>query len=322
MNIPNRNYTDTELIEFLGMQESQDIDWGNAFADQLADWAANGTTLTGDKLPWGKTHSIIRLREGEVSIWAGMNGHMKSMMLGQIMMWIAQEKRVGISSFEMSVLSTMQRMATQACGCHPSAEYVKKWAMWNEEKICYYNKLETTPSDRVLGSMFYMAKELGCKHIVIDSLTKCGLPYGERGAEKEFIDALAATAKALKIHIHLVAHVRKPHQGQQESRPTKFDVRGAGELTDLVDNVFIVWMNKRRDQIAQKVDAGMKLDPADQAYFDDNPSHELICEKQRHGAWEGRINLWFDNKSLQFTPNSQCRPLFFDIEDEPCQIAI
>ena len=307
------NYSDKDLIDFLGLQESQDIEWGDAHAEGLAERIQNGDVIRGDMLPWSKTHDSVRFREGEVTIWAGMNGHMKSMMLGQVMMWISQEKRVGISSFEMPVITTMERMVRQAAGCQPSVDYARKWAEWNSERICYYNKLDTVPSDRVLGSMFFMSKELGCKHIMIDSLTKCGLPSGDRDAEKQFMDMLAATAKALNIHVHIVAHVRKPQQGNQARIPDKYDIRGAGELTDLVDNVMIVWANKKHKGIKSKMEAGMTLDADEKEYMLDNSSHRLICEKQRNGKWEGTIGLWFDDRSLQFLPSENARPLPFAI---------
>lgn len=177
----------------------------------------------------------------------------------------------------------------------------------------FYDQLDTVPAERVLGVVFYMATELGIKHIMIDSLTKCGLPSGDRDAEKRFIDTLSATAKALQIHIHLVAHVRKPPQGGEGYVPNKFDIRGAGELTDLVDNVMIVWMDKKKEAINKKEQFNKPLTPQEMEYVRDNPDQRLICCKQRHGAWEGQIALWFDPKSLQFIPNDSGRPLPFEL---------
>jgi len=313
MNVPSDNYDDKELLAFLGERESQDINWGSDYVAELGDRLKNGKLLEGSKLPWGKSHNIIRFREGEVSIWAGMNGHKKSMLLGQIMMWFAQEERVGIASFEMPVLDTMQRMVHQAAGCVPGQEFGERWAIWNHERICYYDQLDTVPSERVLGVIFYMAKELGCKHIMVDSLTKCGLPSKDCDAEKRFIDTLSATAKALKVHIHLVAHVRKPQQGGETYQPNKFDIRGAGELTDLVDNVMICWKDKKVEDIRRKVENSFTLTSDETKYIEDNPDQRLICAKQRRGEWEGQLGLWFHQPSLQFTPDARNLPLPFEM---------
>jgi twinkle protein len=313
MNVPQDNYNDKELLEFIGQQESQDIGTTTDFAQQIDERLENGRVLRGATLPWNKTHDHIRFAPGQVTIWAGMNGHKKSMLLGQVLMWMAQEERVGVSSFEMPVVDTMERMVSQAAGCSPSREFAQKWVNWGEGKMWFYDQLDTVPAERVLGSMYYMAKGLGCKHIMIDSLTKCGLPAGDRDAEKRFIDTIAAAAKALDVHIHLVSHVRKPPQGGEAYIPNKFDIRGAGELTDLVDNVMIVWMDKKKEALSKKLAAGINLDGTDTEYMDKNPDQRLICCKQRHGAWEGTIGLWFDSDSLQFTADSGGRTLPFDV---------
>ena len=313
MMIPHDNYDDKELLAFLGQQESTDILWGDNHSDLLQERMANGHILRGAKLPWANTHELIRFPGGKVTLWAGMNGHRKSMLASQVLMWFAQTERVGIASFEMPIVDTMERLVYQASGCVPSAHFAKLWSAWNHERICYYDQLDTVPSERVLGSIYYMANVMGCKHILIDSLTKCGLPSGDLGAEKRFMDTIAATAKALQIHIHIVCHVRKPSQGGEAYRPTKFDVRGAGELTDLVDNLFIVWKDKKREALKRKMVAGVKFTEDEKTYYDKNPDQRLICEKQRGGRWEGQIALWFDDRSLQFIPNDSGRPLPFDI---------
>lgn len=304
------NYTDKDLLEFLGEQESQDIHWGDKFEDALVDHVQRGPDRSGAHMPWAKTHEHVRLRPGEVTVWAGMNGHHKSMILGQVMEWVAlkDNQPCGIMSFEMPVPDTMKRMCQQAAGSmSPSEDFIRRWARWNHRHIAYYDKLDTTASDRVLGAIFHMAKDLGCKHIMIDSLTKCGLPYGERGAEKDFIDALCATAKVFQIHIHLVCHVRKPHSGGEEYKPTKFDVRGAGELTDLVHNVIICWADKKRLKLKT---ARRTLTPDEKKYMDENPDQRLIVAKQRNGAYEGTIALHMHD-CLQFSGDNRLVP--FDL---------
>jgi len=210
MEFSRVDYTDKDLLTFLGEQESQDIRWGNEFEDEFVDFMENGHAITGIKLPWARAEDKFRIRPGEVTIIAGMNGHRKSMILGQVMEWAALAgNRVGIMSFEMPIRDTQQRMCRQAAGCrNVSTQFARDWVRWNHETICYYDKLDTTTSDKVLGAIYYMAKDMGCNVVMIDSLTKCGLPSGERSAEKDFIDALSATAKVFGIHIFLVAHVR------------------------------------------------------------------------------------------------------------------
>ena len=307
------SYDDKDLINFLGQQESQSIESGEFYADQIAERLKNGRVLKGERMPWAGSHEKIAFNGGQVSVWAGYNGHMKSMVLGQIIMWMSQKVKVGIASFEMPVIDTIERMLYQAAGCVPSQQFGQEWAEWSTDRIYLYDQLDTVPAERVLGVIFYMAKELGVKQIVIDSLAKCGLPFGDGNSEKRFVDTLAAAAKALDIHIHLISHHRKPPQSGEANIPNKFDVKGAGELTDLVDNVMLFWMDKKRANLIRLRSSGNSLSEDELKYIEDNPTHRMICCKQRHGAWEGTIPLWFDPVSLQFLPNDSGRTLPFAI---------
>jgi twinkle protein len=82
-------------------------------------------------------------------------------------------------------------------------------------------------------------------------------------------------------------------KGNSEAAPGgKFDVKGAGELTDLADNVFLVWRNKGKEDALQK-------DPHD-IEAREEPDAMLTVAKQRHGDYEGRIMLDFNLPSKQY----------------------
>lgn len=307
------NYDDRELIEFLGQQESQNVETGLYYADQIAERLKNGKILLGSRLPWTGSHEKVAFNGGQITVWAGYNGHMKSMVLGKIMMWIARDMKVGVASFEMPVIDTATRMIYQAAGCVPSQAFGQQWAEWSNDKIYFYDQLDTVPAERVLGVIFYMARELGVKHVMVDSLAKCGLPFNDGSAEKRFIDTLAAAAKALNIHIHLVSHLRKPSSVGRAVIPDKYDVKGAGEITDLVDNVMIFWMDKKAATLRRFQSEGKELTGEEAEYIDENPTHRLIVAKQRHWEFEGTIPLWFNGDNLQFAGDNSGRVLPFNL---------
>lgn len=289
-----------EYIEAWALAESQEIHTAGHWEEHLVELARSGVRVWGDCLPWSKTHETVRLRPGELSIWAGMNGHKKSMLLGYVMLHIAKEHRVAIASLEMKPEQTLFRMARQSTGCAPSERAVRDFIGWADDKVLIYDQLDKVAQEKILGFAVYCAKELGCRHIVIDSLTKCGLSQGDHEAEKDFIDRLQWAAKTLGAHIHLVCHVRKPQNHGEDYVPNKFDVRGAGELTDLVDNVFIVWKDKRKEQLKKMLAGGASLGTKESDYIEKNADQRLIVAKQRHGEWEGQVNLYFHEASLQF----------------------
>ena len=303
-----------EYLDFIGKQESQSIEWASHWADELADHLANPKENEGSLLPWTKTHNDIRFRMGELSIHAGMNGHMKSLILGQMMVWLSVSEKVCIASLEMKPIETLGRMARQVAGCRDvNPDYARKFLTWADQRICIYDELDKVESDRILGMTYYAARELGCNHIVIDSLTKCGLAAEDYDAEKQFIDRLQWAAKTLNIHVHLVAHVRKPQSGGEEWIPTKFDVKGTGSLTDMCDNVFIHWKNKAKAQAVEAQERGETLTDKEHAQLE-RPDQLLIVAKQRHGSWEGKKGLWFDRDSLQFTGDDSGRVMPFSLE--------
>ena len=83
--------------------------------------------------------------------------------------------------------------------------------------------------------------------------------------------------------------------------PGKCDFRGAGEITDLVDNVLIVHRNKLRELKIQNGDVTVTEEPA----------CTLTVAKQRNGEWEGKINLWYNEGALQYVSRSDGRPMPF-----------
>lgn len=306
---PNVNLKD--YIQIVGEAESQEIHTAGYWREQLLE-RADGIKVTGDKLPWAKIQENFRLRPSEITIWGGMNGHRKSMVLGMIALSLARQgQKVAIASLEMKPEETLWRMCLQASGgrsANPSKDFIQSFTDFADEYILIYDQLDSVPTEKVLGFANYCGSELGVSHIMIDSLAKCGIGVENREGEADFINNLAWSAKHLGTHIHLVSHVRKPQSSGEEYVPNKFDVKGTSALVDLADNLVIVWTDKKRERLKQ-LDS---LDEKQKEYFDNSFDQKLVVAKQRHGFWEGTIGL-YSHQSLQFTaiPN---KPLDYKID--------
>lgn len=255
----------------------------------------------GATLPWGKTHADFRFRPGEMSIWAGVNGHGKSLMLGQVVQGFAQQgQRSLIASFEMKPIDTVERMVRQAARCENYTDaFARRWGKWSNGLLWLYNQRGQTDPRRIYAVCKYAHQELDMQHIVIDSMMKVVKAEDDYNGQKAFIDRLFAIAQDTGLHIHLVHHMRK---GEDEHKPGgKFNLKGSGAITDQVDNVFIVWKNKKKlfDRQAGKV------------VEDGQPDALLICEKQRNATTpngERRVALWFDQRSTQFIGSQSAAP--------------
>ncbi len=302
MNLQNIDFE--KYAQQMSLNEGGKIFSPKHWIDGIADRLQRDGRPYGDKLPWEKTHDIMRFRPGELTIWAGMSGHRKSMLLGWVCCNFARNfnSTVAIASLEMQPEETILRMARQCSGRPPTIDDVGDFLSWADSRMAIYDEVDKVKWNRIIGFVYYCAKELGIAHIVIDSLTKCGISPKDGEGEKEFIDRLQWAAKTLGCHIHLVCHVRKPQAAGEEYVPSKFDVRGASEMTDLCDNVIIIWKDKKREQILDKADQFGKthLDAKDIEYLDKSCDQKFIIAKQRHGSGEGSVRLWFDRPSLQF----------------------
>lgn len=259
---------------------------------ELVDHFHTPKEEVGVTLPWSKTHINVRIRPGELSIWAGVNGHGKSMLLSQVILsFIKQGQTACIASLEMKPIATLARMARQCVGTEqPSPKAIQDFNSFLRGRLWIYDQQGTVQQDKMLAVLRYAREELLCDHFVIDSLMKCGINGDDYNAQKRFIDALSTYARDSDVHIHLVAHSRKR---ETEDKPMdKFDIKGSGDITDMADNVFALWRNKPKEEASQRGE--LKGKEADA------PDALLVCDKQRHGDWEGRIGLWFNRRSLQY----------------------
>ncbi len=296
-----RVITDLDYLDFLGKQESQFLINPSELTDKVLDRLNGVGDAAGDLLPWSKTHNLVQLRPAEVSIWAGINGHGKSQKLGMVVAWLLKTTTCLVASMEMKPEATMERMVRQIAGTNEPAEnYVRKFMDWTDNKLWIYDQTDSVEPERIIGMIHYAAS-IGIKHIVIDSLMKCGISPDDYSKQKEFVDRLCWAAKNNNIHIHLVHHIRK---GDKEGNtPDKFDIKGAGEITDLVDNVFIVHRNKIKEQKLQGLDLNKPENQDLIRELEAKPDSTLTVAKQRHGEWEGQFKFWFNKPSMQYTPD-------------------
>lgn len=261
--------------------------WVDAVIDHF--WKPDTTPRV--RLPWLKTHKDFNLRASEVSLWAGINGHGKSQLIGQVAFGLCeQDQRVCIASLEMPVGKTMARMSRQAFGSDfPPADYIKRFGAWTDDRLWLYDHVGASNPKTMAAVIRYAVDKFGIQHFVIDNLMKIVKGDDDYNAQKDFVNSLCEIAKETQCHIHLVLHIKKLKS--EEDVPNKFDIKGSGAITDLVDNVFIVWRNKAKE-------SAMRMG---EEYQPDDPDCLLILDKQRHGETEGRYRLFFDHASMQYT---------------------
>lgn len=250
--------------------------------------------------PWGALNHNFQFREAELTLVNGVNGHGKTEVVGHIVVEaLRQGVKACVASLELKPGILLKRLTRQATCCKmPPVLEIEAAFNFYDDRLWLFGLTGTAKADRLLEIFHYARRRYGIQLFVIDSLMKCGIGDDDYNGQKAFVDALCDFKNKTNSHILLVTHSRK---GDSEDKPTgKMDVKGTGAITDLTDNLFIIWRNKARERALQRIQAGEPPGDKDQQLLS-GPASVLMLEKQRNGeGWEGGVPLFLDEQSHQF----------------------
>lgn len=134
----------------------------------------------------------------------------------------------------------------------------------------------------------------GVNNIILDNLMAIdifNLDGDKYGKQTSFVTKLTDLAKDKQVHIHLVAHPRKTTTFLR-----KGDIAGTGDISNLVDNVFIVhrvnndFRAHARDFFTDEV--------ASQYYRFSNVVE--VCKNRDLGVMDYLVGLYFEAESKRF----------------------
>lgn len=237
--------------------------------------------------PFDVEGRMLRLYPGGVTIWSGFPGSGKTTLLRQFVCQLLQSgESVFLATLEENPMDTLLGLAATSEG-KPDAtadgidwfkdSYSNRFVLWGEIGVA--NNADLLSTIRELS-------EVGLKHAVIDSLMCLDVANDDFEKQRQFANLVAATARACNVHIHLVAHPRKPMTANQE--PDLNDVAGARELGGVADNVLFVRRsaNATRDMGPDSVATPMNIS----------------IRKQRHfNGTHGDVSGWYRRDFRQFT---------------------
>lgn len=294
-------------------QDPEELRQAAEYVDEVIEEFWPGDNVEpGIELPWKKAHGLVKLRPGEVFILAGMNGHGKSQMAGNIVLdAAAQGHRACIASMEFKPRKWLRRLTRQACTISQPAEaYIRAAFDWYSDKLWVFDLAGTAKADRLLEVFTYAARRYGIRFFIVDNLAKCGFDEDDYNGQKQFIDRLTDFAKEFDAHVLVCAHMRKT---DSEDRPSgKMDVKGTGAITDMVDTVASIWRNKPKENDRRKHQRAQEElpDPRQRIPFDESekPDALLTFSKQRNGEEEPTLALWFHGESFQFVGGPTQKP--------------
>jgi len=139
---------------------------------------------------------------------------------------------------------------------------------------------------------------------------KCGIDPDDYAGQKKFMDEWQNYAQTYNVNINVIAHAKKG--ASEEEKPGKMDVKGTSELTDLPDNVYSIWRNKKKEDKYREC--------SDKQCFGPNFEKLLLeydclvnCSKSREfgGDVEGTFGLYFHKPSMQYIEKCGQEPFIY-----------
>jgi KaiC/GvpD/RAD55 family RecA-like ATPase len=194
---------------------------------------------------------IAGLNKGEVSVVSGLNGSGKTSLLSQITLeTINQGYKVALYSGEMKENRIFNWTRLQAAGKQYTIpteiegfyevdnEVIPIINKWLNSSLYLYNNNKGNDIMRILEKTEQVIKEQKADLVILDNLMAMDLSLisGDKyEKQSDFIKKLMQFAPQNDVHIILVAHPRKAMGFLR-----KDDISGTADLTNAVDNVFIV----------------------------------------------------------------------------------
>jgi twinkle protein len=163
---------------------------------------------------------------------------------------------------------------------------------WTDKRLWLFDHIGRLTPRKCLAVCRYFADELQGAHVFIDSFMKVCESEESMDEQKQLIGDLCDLGKETGLHLHLIAHCRKPASGAEDKPPTKYDIKGSGAVSDQAHNVVMVWENKAKRAEKDKKEPSATVLAQPDAMF--------VIEKQRNGVVEGKFALSIDDRSLRF----------------------
>lgn len=242
-------------------------------------------------VPWN-------IRPKEVTVWTGYNFHGKSQLLNLAMVYFRSMGQTAcIASFEVEPPVTLDLMTCQAMGRIPAPSEQREYEAtfnWLASDMLIVNRVGIIPWRELLEIMHYAALRYRVKQFVIDSLLRCGIGQEDLQAQKDFLDALTIFSLENECHVHLVAHSKKPQSGDESRAPSKYDIKGTGDISDLAHNVVCVHRNLEKQEKKEKAKGNLDMETLK------TPDGHLYVYKQRRTGRMSKTDLFHLGGSFQF----------------------
>lgn len=276
--------------------------------------------------PW-KDEILWKIRPKETSTVFGFTGHGKTSVMTQICSYLQGQGAKGmVASLEMHKNSLKADFVRCYLGeVRPNPEQIRyavtESALSNiilvdpkEERMIKANKM--------LEYFRICLQRYGLDYIVLDNMMMCDVGHDDYDGQKHMIEALKKMARDFNTHFFIVAHVRKPPSKKEMAYPPDpYEIKGAGEIANLVDNSLSVWRNMDKHHKMKEVRKNA-TNYGDIEELKSEPDAVVKLCKQRAGVgkskgWVGSAKLWC-KAGVQFHTSPDANSLNYSLMELKC----
>ena len=270
-------------------------------------------------------NNIVQLNYGEVSLVSGGNGSGKSSFLNTLLLNVVdKDVKCALWSGELPapILKTWIQMAAAGRrNLRPSTYGNGKYYVpnnigeridrWTDGKLFIYNNEYGCQWEQIFFDMKKLA-DAGVKLFVLDNLFSLNIDLLEgdkNNKQKELILQIKEFAKKQMVHIILVAHPRKTMAFLRKN-----DISGTSDLTNAVDNVFI--MHRVNNDFLR---AGAEFFGAAVInQYKDFGNVIEVSKNRMYGVVDLLVGLYYETESRRFK-NTDYEDIQYGWEEEPRQ---
>lgn len=246
------------------------------------------------------------LKKGGISLLSGLRGGSKSTLLSQIILNTVKADCTTVAySGELKSKQFLRWMNLQAAGklyTHKSAKWENVYytdmktderiADWLGERFWLYENEYGNDFDRLYAAIEGEVRRTNADLVVLDNLMTIDISrldnYNKYNAQTQFVNRLVDLAHRSNAHIIFVAHPRKA-QGFLRLD----DISGSADLSNAVDNAFIVHRNNEDFR---------RLSQQMFQWHEDNPVYRgtnviEVAKNRDDGVQDLFIPLWYEPES-------------------------
>lgn len=268
------------------------------------------------------------LKRGGVSLLSGLRGGSKSTLLSQILLTAVNDGNTAVAySGELKSKQFLRWMMLQAAGkshTHKSSRWENvyytdhetddKIADWLGERFWLYENEYGNDFDKLSAAIEGEVGRTGASLLVIDNLMTLDISkldnYNKYNAQTQFVNRLVDLAHRSNAHIIFVAHPRKA-QGFLRLD----DISGSADLSNAVDNAFIVHRNNEDFR---------RLSQQMFQWHEDNPVYKgtnviEVAKNRDDGVQDLFIPLWYEAESKRLK-NSESEMISYGWEPDAMDI--